>query len=87
MKARSILIDRDAQKKVLGRVAIDDETKAVEFIETVGREGPLLEAVREVRQTGDRRALSQLKSDTYEERLRATKVRSMLFGEKATFIK
>jgi hypothetical protein len=87
MKARSILIDRDAQKKVLGRVAIDDETKAVEFIETVGREGPLLEAVREVRQTGDRSALSQLKSDTYEERLRATKVRSMLFGEKATFIK
>ena len=55
MKARSILIDRDGQKKVLGRVAIDDETKAIEFMETVGREGPLLEAVRKLRQTGDRK--------------------------------
>ena len=56
MKARSIEIDRDAQKKVLGRVAFDDETKAMQFMEVVGREGPLLEAVRNFRQTGDRHA-------------------------------
>ena len=81
MKARSILIDRDGQKKVLGRVAIDDETKAMEFMEAVGREGPLLEAVRKLRQTGDRNALSQVKTRTYEESRRAAKLRKMLFDE------
>ena len=53
MKARSIEIDRDGQKKILGRVVIDDETNAMEFMEIVGAEGPLLEAVRKLRR--DRR--------------------------------
>ena len=83
MKARSILIDRDAQKKVLGRVAIDDETRAVEFIETVGREGPLLEAVRKLRQTGDRDTLFQMQTRTFDESLQVRKVRKMLFNEQA----
>ena len=81
MKARSILIDRDGQKKILGRVVIDDETKAIEFIEAVGRSGPLLEAVRKLRQTADRNALSQVKTRTFEESMRASKLRKMLFNE------
>ena len=61
MKARSILIDRDRQVKTFGRVAIDDEAKATEFIEAVGPDGPLLEAVRKLDQTGDRNALRQVR--------------------------
>ena len=64
MKARSIVIDRDGQKKVLGRMVIDDETRAIEFMELAGGEGTLLEAVRKVRQTGDRNALSQVKTSS-----------------------
>ena len=81
MKARSIVIDRDGQKKVLGRVVIDDETKAMEFMEAVGRNGPLLEAVRKLRQTADRNALSQVKTRTVEESMRASKLWKMLFNE------
>jgi hypothetical protein len=81
MRARSIVIDRDGQKKVLGRVAIDDESQAIAFMEAVGREGPLLEAVRKFRQTGDRKALSEVRTETQEERLRARKLREMLFNE------
>src|SRR5205823_4375169 len=69
MKARSILIDRDGQKKVLGRVVIDDETRAMEFMELAGAEGPLLEAVRKLRQTGDRNGFRQVKTRTYQESL------------------
>ncbi len=79
MKARSILIDRDAQKKLLGRVAIDDEPKALDFMESVGRAGPLLEAVRTYRQTGDRNALRNVKTRTIDEGVRVKNVRKMLF--------
>ncbi len=81
MKARSIRIDRDGQKKVLGRVVIDDETKAMEFMEVAGGEGPLLEAVHKLRQTGDRNGFRQVKTRTYEEGLRARKLRKMLLNE------
>ncbi len=46
MKARSLWIDRDAQRTALGRVAIDDEDGALEFIKLVGARGPLVEALR-----------------------------------------
>jgi hypothetical protein len=41
----------------------------------------LLEAVRKIRQTGDRNAFSQVKTRTYNESLRARKVRQMLFND------
>ena len=81
MTARSIVIDRDGQKKVLGRVAIDDETKAIEFMELSGTEGPLFDAVRKLRQTGDRDAIRQVKTRTFEETGRAVKLRQMFLGE------
>ena len=46
MTTWSIAIDREGQKKVLGRVVIDDESKALEFMDLVGTEGTLFEAVR-----------------------------------------
>ncbi len=79
MKARSVFIDRDGQSKILGKVVIDDQTKALEFMDVVGREGPLLEAVCRLRQTADRSTFSQVKTRTYEESLRARKLRKMLF--------
>ncbi len=81
MNARSIVIDRDGQKKALGRVVIDDETKALDFMETAGEKGPLLEAVRKLHQTGDRNALRQVEGRTYEESQRAKKLRKMLLNE------
>jgi hypothetical protein len=81
MKARSIEIDRDGQKQALGRLVIDDETEAMEFMEVIGGEGPLLEAVRKLRQTGDRNAFSQVKTRTFEEGLRVRKLRKILFNE------
>lgn len=81
MKARSIAIDREVQKKILGRVVIDDAAQAMAFMEVVGREGPLLAGVRQLRRTGDRKAFSQVQTRTYEESLRANKLRKMLFGD------
>jgi hypothetical protein len=51
------------------------------FIETVGAEGPSLEAARKLRQTGDRSAFSQVKTRTYGDNPRAWKMRKMLFNE------
>ncbi len=56
MKARSLEIDREWQRKALGRVAIDDREKALEFLELVGDDATLREAVRKLRETGDRGA-------------------------------
>jgi hypothetical protein len=50
------------------------------FMDMVGREGPLLDAVRKLRQTGDRDAFSKMNAPTNEEGLRARKVRGLLFG-------
>jgi hypothetical protein len=78
MKARSITIDRDGQTKVLGRVVIDDSEKALEFMSLTGSDGPLLEAVRAYRQTGDRSALVQFTGRTHEEIFRVKKIKAML---------
>ncbi len=80
MKARSLVIDRDGQKKALGRVAIDDEQKALEFIELVGDDAPLLEAVRKLRQIGDRGVLDERKFQSSERMERVERLREMLFG-------
>lgn len=80
MMARSVVIDRDGQKKALGRVAIDHEEKALEFLELVGDDGSLLEAVRKLRQTGDRGALDEQKADSSEQIQRKKRLREMLLG-------
>jgi hypothetical protein len=80
MKARSLVIDRDGQKKVLGCVAIDDEEKALEFVELVGDDAPLLEAVRKLKETGDRGALDEGKFQSSERIQRAKRLREMLLG-------
>jgi hypothetical protein len=46
MTARSVAYNLDAQKKVCGRVVVGDGRAVEEFINLVGRDGPLLEAVR-----------------------------------------
>ncbi len=78
MKARSIWIDREGQQKVLGRVVIDDEAKAMEFIELAGGEGPVLDALGKLRQTGDRNAFRQTNAPTFQEALRLRKLQDML---------
>ena len=79
MKAHSFLIDRDAQKKVLGRVVIDDETGAIKFIELTARGGRLLEAVRKLHDTGDRNVLLQAKTRSYDESVRLLMLQDTLF--------
>ncbi len=79
MSARSIAIDREGQRTVLGRVVIDDETKALEFMDLVGTEGALLKAVRKLRETGDRDALTRNKDLSYPDDLRARKLEDLLF--------
>jgi hypothetical protein len=81
MKARSLFIDVEAQKKILGHVAIDCETKAFEYIELAGEDGPVLEALRKLHQTGDRGGLRQVQTRSFQESLRARKLRKMLFNE------
>lgn len=83
MRARSLEIDRDAQKKALGRVAIDDEETALEFLELLGVDKPLLEAVRKLKETGDRVPLRDDSKRTPEQILRARRLREMLLGRRS----
>ncbi len=78
MKARSLLIDRNAQKTTLGRAVIDDEKSAFEFMALVGADGPLLEAVRAFSKMGDRKLLTDLKTRNPDEAIRADKLRKLL---------
>ncbi|HVU89773.1 MAG TPA: hypothetical protein VHD36_20755 [Pirellulales bacterium] len=52
MMARSILYNRDAQEKLCGKVVVGDGRSVEEFIKLVGRDGPLLKAVREACKEG-----------------------------------
>jgi hypothetical protein len=80
MKARSLAIDRDTQRKTLRRVVIDDTEAALKLIELVGREGALLEAVRAFSKTGNKKLLSKVKTSTNDEAERADKTRKVLLG-------
>ncbi len=60
---------------------IKSEIKAAEIIALVGREGPLLEAVRKLRQTGDRNGFNQVNPETHDEKMRAKKLSRMLFDK------
>jgi hypothetical protein len=81
MKARSFNFDREGQKKALGRVAIEDAAKVLEFLELIKDEEPLRTAVRKVRDTGKPDALNEGKGLSYDQRQRARKLRKMLFNE------
>ena len=74
----------DGQEKVLGRVVIDHDTKAMDFMETTAREDRLLEAVRTLRQAGDRNPFNHVNTLTYEENPRARKLRKSLINEPAS---
>lgn len=80
MNARSVAIDRETQRKTLGRVVIDDTEGALEFMNLVGGEGALLEAVRAFSKTGEKKLLSDVKTHNQDEAERADKLRKVLFG-------
>jgi hypothetical protein len=78
MHARSIVINRESQQKVLGKVIIATPAQAIELIDLVNNETPVLEALRKFFQTGDRTALSQWKAATPEAKHRLKKLRELL---------
>ncbi len=80
MRARSLEIDREAQRKALGRVVMDDAETALAFVDLIGDDPALLEAVRKLRATGDRGALADEKTRSSEQNRRAGRLREMLFG-------
>ena len=78
MRARSIVLDIDGQKKILGRAVITDRAKALAFIDLVGDEGPLLEAVQRVKKTGKVEPLDEVNPRSAGEEQRAARLREML---------
>lgn len=78
MKARSVVLDVDAQKKILGRVVIPDGLKALELMELVDGDSPLLEAVRKVRETADLSALRDFQTTSVEQYRRVKKLRELM---------
>jgi hypothetical protein len=64
-------------QRALGRVAIDDEERALEF---VGDDAPLLEAVRKLKDTGDRGVLDERKFQSSQRIERAKRLRERLLG-------
>jgi hypothetical protein len=78
MRARSVEMDAEGQKWVFGRVVISDRAGAEAFLKVLGEDGPLLEAVRKVRQTGDPAPLRDFQPKTDERRDRAARLRELL---------
>jgi hypothetical protein len=79
MKARSLVIDRESQVKALGRVVIDTSAQALEFIDLIGSDSRLQEAVRQLAKKGRREVLNDQPTLTYDERARVKKLRAFLF--------
>jgi hypothetical protein len=78
MKARSLEIDFDAQRKLLGRVAIADRFGAEAFRELLRENDFLLQVVRKVRETGDLKPLRELQPKAFQERRQAARLKEML---------
>jgi len=78
MTARSVEIDAEVQKKVLGRVAIGDRAAAEALIRILGQEGPLLEAVRLARQKENPAPLRDFRPSSDEERDRFARLCELL---------
>ncbi len=66
------------QTKLLGRVMIDDGEKAEAYLATIGRDGPLLKAVRHAHEASDLKRLEEFMPKTGEEQRRLAKLRRIL---------
>jgi hypothetical protein len=66
MTARSIVMNPDVQRALVGRVVVNDVSQADRFIQLVGHDGPLLKAVQQAFASGKLDALRELESDTPE---------------------
>jgi hypothetical protein len=53
------------------------------IMEAVGREGPLLDAVRKLRETSDRDTLFQMQTRTFDESLQVRETRMIVLNEQA----
>jgi hypothetical protein len=78
MKARSLEIDFELQKRALGKVVIADKFRAESFLEILGKSDSLREAVREVRKNGSLQKLRDFKPRTKEEAARFGRLRELL---------
>jgi hypothetical protein len=78
MKARSLEIDVELQKRALGKVLIGDRFRAESYVELVGSSDALREALRAARQTGSLEKLRDLKPKSTEEAARLARLRQML---------
>ena len=79
MTARSVVINPDAQRKLLGHIPVSTVPQAVRYIDLVGRDGPLLETVRQAFATGSLDGLSELRSSNVADGRRLRELRR-LFG-------
>ena len=82
MTARSLEIDFKSQTKLLGRVMIDDGEKAEAYLANIGRDGPLLKAVRQAHEASDLKRLEEFMLKTGEEQRRLAQLHRILGLEK-----
>jgi hypothetical protein len=78
MEARSVEIDRDVERRILGRAPIADRDQAVAFTAELERSEKLAEILRTVRATGQRRWLDEYAPAGQEERDRLARLRQIL---------
>jgi len=78
MQARSIEIDLQGQKRILGRVAITDNEQARSYIAILDSDGHLLEAVRKVHAAGDLKPLLDDRQGSAQEKERLKRLRQVL---------
>ena len=78
MKARSLEIDLELQRKTLGKEIIADRFRAESYLEIVGTTGSLRATLREVRRSGNLQKLRDFKPKTMEEAARYGRLREML---------
>ncbi|MGC8638548.1 MAG: hypothetical protein ACP5XB_01575 [Isosphaeraceae bacterium] len=78
MKARSLEIDLELQRKTLGKEIIADRFSAESYLEIVGTTGSLRETLREVRRSGNLRKLRDFQPKSMEEAARYGRLRELL---------
>ena len=75
---RSIEIDLQGQKRILGRVAITDNEQAESYIELLDPDGRLRDAVRKVHASGDLKPLLDDRPGSAAEQERLKRLRQVL---------
>jgi len=78
MKARSIEIDLEGQKRILGHIAITDNEQASLYIAILASDGHLLEAIREVCASGGVEPLLDDRPGSSQEKERLKSLRHVL---------